>query len=325
MALDHWVYVADGLGDTTSMTRLLGLARRARSGSAVGRPLSLARHWRDNERCDAWRPRCRQAWTEKDPRTDRRPRWSALLAKKLGQKDEQAEPLLRAAQVRHPEDFWLNYGLGEALRERKPAEAVGFYRAALATRPTVAPVHMEISVALLRQGQANEAILASRKAVELDPKDGRFHFHLGVCLHDGGRFTEAIVEFRRSIELDPKSAPFHLGMGLCLQAMGRIEEAMGEFRRSIELDPKLAASYHHIGSVCRPWAGSMKRWASSAAVSSSTPKDARCHLRDGHVLAGHGPVRRSVGRVPPQYRTRSRIGRVLPSRRQVFAGHGPDR
>ena len=28
MALDHWVYVADGLGDTTSMTRLLGLARR---------------------------------------------------------------------------------------------------------------------------------------------------------------------------------------------------------------------------------------------------------------------------------------------------------
>ena len=193
----------------------------------------------------------------------------ALLAKKLGQKDGQAEPLLRAAQVRHPEDFWLNYGLGEALRERKPAEAVGFYRAALATRPTVAPVHMEISVALLRQGQVNEAILASRKAVELDPKDGRFHFYLGECLHDGGRFTEAIVEFRRSIELDPKSALFHLGMGQCLQDMGRIDEAMGEFRRSIELDPKLAASYHHIGSVCRPWAGSMKRWASSAAVSSS--------------------------------------------------------
>ena len=118
----------------------------------------------------------------------------ALLAKKLGQKDGQAEPLLRAAQVRHPEDFWLNYGLGEALRERKPAEAVGFYRAALATRPTVAPVHLEISVALLRQGQANEAILACRRAVELEPKVGRVPSLDGcMCLRGhGGRIDEAM-------------------------------------------------------------------------------------------------------------------------------------
>ena len=238
MALDHWVYVADGLGDTTSMTRLLGLARRADPDPRWGDRFRSPALWRDNEALRRLAAEVQAGLDRKGPENGPPTPLVALLAKKLGQKDGQAEPLLRAAQVRHPEDFWLNYGLGEALRERKPAEAVGFYRAALATRPTVASVHIEISVALLRQGQANEAILACRKAVELDPKDGRFHFYLGECLHDGRRFTEAIVEFRRSIELDPKSAVFHHGMGMCLQATGRIEEAMGEFRRSIELDPK---------------------------------------------------------------------------------------
>src|SRR4051794_20521476 len=247
MALDHWVYVADGLGDTTSMTRLLGLARRADPDPRWGDRFRSPALWRDDEALRRLAAEVQAGLDRTGPENGPPTPLVALLAKKLGQKDGQAEPLLRAAQVRHPEDFWLNYGLGEALRERKPAEAVGFYRAALATRPTVAPVHMEISVALLREGQANEAILASRKAVELDPKDGRFHFYLGECLHDGGRFTEAIVEFRRSIELDPRSALFHLGMGQCLQARGRIKEALGEFRRSIELDPKLAASYHYVG------------------------------------------------------------------------------
>ncbi len=71
-----------------------------------------------------------------------------------------------------PEDFWLNYALGEALRERKPAEAVGFYRAALKTRPTVAAVHLEVGAALGRLGQGDEAFRPCRKAVELEPMQG---------------------------------------------------------------------------------------------------------------------------------------------------------
>ena len=45
------------------------------------------------------------------------------------------EPLLRAALRRRPGDFWLNCELGRLLVYAKPAEAAGFFRAALAVRP----------------------------------------------------------------------------------------------------------------------------------------------------------------------------------------------
>jgi serine/threonine-protein kinase len=130
----------------------------------------------------------------------------ALLAKKLGQTDEQAEPLLRAAQSRHPENFWLNYALGESLRERKPAESVGFYRAALATRPTVAAVEYEVGFALWRQGHVDEAMAEFRRSGELDPSGAVAHYMLGMCLHDMGRFDEATAAYRRVTELEPGGA-----------------------------------------------------------------------------------------------------------------------
>ena len=41
-----------------------------------------------------------------------------------------------AAQERHSGDFWINFDLGNALDNgKKPEEAVGYYRAALAVRP----------------------------------------------------------------------------------------------------------------------------------------------------------------------------------------------
>ena len=50
---------------------------------------------------------------------------------------DQRNRLLQSVPVfaRHPNDFWLNLLLGHALwRGRRPEEAVGFYRAALAVR-----------------------------------------------------------------------------------------------------------------------------------------------------------------------------------------------
>ena len=136
-----------------------------------------------------------------------------------------AEPILRAARGRHPEDFWLNYALGEALRERKPAESVGFYRAALAIRPAVFMVQFELGMALWRQGL----------------------------------FEEAIGEFRRAVELAPKEVMGRYGLGMCFDALGRVDEAMAEYRRVIDLDPR-----QRLGSL-KNTAGLSQHWVSIAA------------------------------------------------------------
>jgi tetratricopeptide (TPR) repeat protein len=247
MALDHWAYVADALEDGQSMARLLRLARRADPDPRWGDRFRDPALWRDLSRLRRLAEEAEQRLAGVTPESGPPTALVTLLAKKLGQQDGQAEPLLRAAQGRHPEDFWLNYALGQALRERKPAEAVGFYRAALVTRPTVAEVQYEVGVALWRQGQWDEAIRAGRKAIELEATKARYHHDLGLCLQARGLRDEAMVEYRRAIELDPKAAVPHHQLGACWQEMSRLDEAMAEYRRAIELDPKMAASHHQLG------------------------------------------------------------------------------
>jgi serine/threonine-protein kinase len=251
-ALDHWAYVADELKDPQAMTRLLDLARRADPDPIWGDRFRDPELWRNQEprRQEALRrlaAEAREILDKDAPENGPPTPLVTLLAKKLGQQENQAEPLLRAAQARHPEDFWLNYALGEALRESKPAEAVGFYRAALATRPSVAPVHFQVGVALWRQRQFDEAIRALRMCIKLDPKNGSHHCMLGRCLQDRGKLDEAMAEYRRVIELDPKSGAAHLGLGICWWAKDQRSEAMAEYRRAIEVEPNRADSHHMLG------------------------------------------------------------------------------
>ncbi len=248
MALDHWAYVADALGDRQLMARLLGVAQRTepdprwgdrfRAGTMAGQGGAAA-------------PGGRRKGTTGQGDTRERTRrslwsrcWRRSWDNRMG-----GPSRCCAAQGRHPEDFWLNCALGDALRERKPAESVGFYRAALATRPTVGVVHYEVGTALQRQGQVDEAMAEFRRAVEFEPDGAPARFQLGTCLEAMGRLDEAMAEYRRVIELDPKGAPGHHQLGVCWQAMGRLDKAMAEYRRAIELDPKSVAPHFQLG-VC---------------------------------------------------------------------------
>ncbi len=249
MALDHWAYLVDALRDTRSRAKLLGLARRVDPDPRWGDRFRAPALWGNRDRQRRLAAEARQRLDEGAPESGPPTPLVALLAKKLGRKDEQAEPLLRAAQGRHPDDFWLNYALGEALQDRKPAEAVGFFRAALAMRPTAAEVHFGVSVALEHHGQVDEAIRAARKAIELAPNVGALHHRLGLCLQANGQLDEALAEFRRAIELDPTAGSAHHHLGMCWHDKGQLDQAMAEFRRAIELDPKGGAAHHLLG-IC---------------------------------------------------------------------------
>ena len=84
-----------------------------------------------------------------------------LALKNLAKAD--AVPFLAAVQARHPDDFWVNFGLGNALSSgKKWPEAVGFYRAALAIRPSAAATHSNLGNAFAQNDQMDEAIQALR-------------------------------------------------------------------------------------------------------------------------------------------------------------------
>jgi serine/threonine-protein kinase len=64
------------------------------------------------------------------------PQLLTALGRVLSKTGGEAVPLLSAAQARYPQDFWINYELGWALRQsQRSDEALGFFRVALALRP----------------------------------------------------------------------------------------------------------------------------------------------------------------------------------------------
>jgi tetratricopeptide (TPR) repeat protein len=307
MALDHWAYVADALEDRPAMARLLRLVRFADPDPVWGDRFRDPELWRNQEALRRLAAEAQERLA-KDASVNGPPTaLVTLLAKKLGQKDNQAEPLLRAAHGRHPEDFMLNYALGVALCEGKPAEAVGFYRAALATRPTVAAVHLEVGMSLLRLGQVDEAMRSVRTAIELDPKWAPAHLGLGLCWVARGELDKAMASYRHASELDPKYAPAHLGLGACWQARGELDKAMASYRRASELDPKYAEPHYNLG-LCWQAQGQLdEAIAEFRRATELDPRTSLAHqglvdalIRSGRVEEACTAVRRGLDLLPSQ-------------------------
>jgi serine/threonine-protein kinase len=82
---------------------------------------------------------------------------------------EVARALLRAAQQKYPGDFYINYLLGHALEQDRPQEAVGYFRAALAVRPTSDQAKALLSGVMNYLGDSDAAIDALRQAVAQNP------------------------------------------------------------------------------------------------------------------------------------------------------------
>jgi serine/threonine-protein kinase len=165
---------------------------------------------------DAWRRRLRQALTTVyDPgkreellkgreAAAQPPVVLAALAGVLfhGPLEAKVRALLREAQQRHPDDFWINYQLGYLLQDERPQEAVGYFRAAVASRPDSSQAHTMLGRALRDTGDVDGAVAAFRNAIALNPNRAGAR-DLARTLAPGGRLEEARVVWEKILEGDP--------------------------------------------------------------------------------------------------------------------------
>jgi serine/threonine protein kinase/Flp pilus assembly protein TadD len=161
-----------------------------------------------------------------------------------------AEDLLRRAQQRYPDDFWLNYCLGFHLAWRKPLrveEAVGFFRAIVALRPQSPGASFSLGTALYDQGKPAEAEAEFRKAIRLKPDYAWAHGNLGSALYAQGKLAEAEAACRRAIELRPDYAGAYNNLGAVLREQGKPAEAEDACRKAIQLKPGYAGAYCNLG------------------------------------------------------------------------------
>jgi serine/threonine-protein kinase len=176
------------------------------------------------------------------------PQLATALGRALLKSGGDAEPLLRAAQGRCPNDFWLNYNLARTLYDaRRWDEAVGYYRAALALRPEAAAVHHAVGTTLHDKGQLDEAIVYYQRALRLDPEYAFSHNNLGNALQDKGQLDEAIAHYQRALRLYPEFAYAHNGLGNALRAKSQLDEAIAHYQHALRLDPKFAYAHNGLG------------------------------------------------------------------------------
>jgi tetratricopeptide (TPR) repeat protein len=200
IALDDWIFVKPK-ADTAGRERLLNVVRLADA--------------------DAWRQRLRDPSRQKDraaleelarsPEVNNQPPSILVhLGKYLAQVDgwSAAVEVLEQGQRRHPGDFWVNYALAMSLSEQKsprPAQAIGYFRAAVAIRPQSRIAHFSLARQLLHQQQTAEALAHFRQADQLagrgEPRSGDALLHLAQLLMKELEFSRAVDYFRTAREL----------------------------------------------------------------------------------------------------------------------------
>ncbi|HWG47750.1 MAG TPA: tetratricopeptide repeat protein [Gemmataceae bacterium] len=237
-ALDDWAGIT---GDDARLVWLLAVSRAAD-------PDPDRDHLRQPE---LWRDREALTRLAKSPATAQlSPQLTAALARALMRHDGDAVPLLRAAQERHPEDFWLNVGLGQALSKVKQwDEVVAYYRTALALRPRSPHLHNDLGTALYRRGQVEAAIHNYEAALRLDPNHVKSHYNLGLALNSQGQVRAALRQFEEALRLNPNLAEAHCNLGMMLQRQGRYAEALTHLQQG-----------HQLGSKQRGWRSPSAQW-----------------------------------------------------------------
>ena len=208
-ALDDWVAVRSILNDKAATNRLIEILR-----IADGNP---------------WRQRVRAALNGKDwpamaqlansPDLQRQPVATLSFVCAVLHMNEvlftETDSILRGAQLKYPNDFWINHRLGINLTYRfAPNEVrsgIGYLRAAVAIRPESAHAVMNLGNGFLMLKQYDEAIVYFRKSLEIEPTFYSCYVNLGkAALARQGRYEEAIAAFEKYIEMEPASQPIHV-------------------------------------------------------------------------------------------------------------------
>jgi serine/threonine protein kinase/tetratricopeptide (TPR) repeat protein len=217
-----------------------------------------------------------------------------LLVEQL--EPQEAVAFLRDAQQRHPNDFWLNYELGQQLlrsRARQADEAVGYFRAALALRPDSAKAQVRLGAQLSDMGRWDEAIPALDRAIRLNPGYALAHNCRGITLAASGKPTEAIAAFREAIRLNPTYTSAHCHLARILLTNGSADEALAVIREANRIAPNDSDVLHALGMILE---------------------------RKGDVDGAEAAYRRSLELKPASAETLNSLGAILCDARHDYDG-----
>ena len=173
-----------------------------------------------------------------------------VLPQRTGDAVALKEALYRHAAARTPDNPWVHYELGNALRDLdRTSEAARAYETALRLAPGHAAAHNNLAVLLERDDRLRDAVRHYRQALDAEPDFVDAHYNLANALRAQGRVPDAIRHYREALRLEPNLAPAHTNLGEALGAAGNLDEAIGHFRSAVRISPDSAEAHNNLGAA----------------------------------------------------------------------------
>jgi predicted Zn-dependent protease len=113
-----------------------------------------------------------------------------------------------------------------AQAQRRPPEAVGEIRAALALAPGDPAIETALAEALVRAGNAEEAVPLLERLARQHPQNDSIAFLHGEALLLAQRIDEAIPALERAVQADPRALASRSALGRAYVQAGKFEAAL---------------------------------------------------------------------------------------------------
>lgn len=158
-----------------------------------------------------------------------------------------------------PNSVWRHLAAAEAFESQGSYnDAIGEYRAVLATDPGRVGIHYKIGRTLLAeshqtgaQANADEAMKEFQQELELDPGNGNAAYEIAEMYRRAGNLDQADQFFERALRNYPDFEEAHLGLAASLMAQQKPEQALPHLKAAIALNKNDEVSWYRLAEVDR--------------------------------------------------------------------------
>jgi tetratricopeptide (TPR) repeat protein len=128
----------------------------------------------------------------------------------------------------------------DQLRAQKEfADALDFYRAALAKKPENALLYNKRGICELLEQRYRNARSDFERALRIDPRYAPAYNNLGVMEYATRKYSKAIKQYEKAIRLEPSGAAYYSNLGAAYFAKKSWEKATKAYSEAVNLDPDI--------------------------------------------------------------------------------------
>ena len=145
-------------------------------------------------------------------------------------------------------DAWFMLG-NEHVKAERPAEAIEYFRRALALKPDYDIAVVNMANAYRRLGKDDEALVGYRRFLELDPRNPQVRYQVAQILIDRAQYADARAELDAALAQEPKLAAARNALGVIALHEGDLAGAEQEIREAIRQRPDVRLAHFNLAVI----------------------------------------------------------------------------